>query len=321
MLTEKDIDNLLLDINSSIDYNLYHSQNPNEQKVLIDYIESEDNHYYIYTESNITENEKKLLKLLILEKSSIYNDNTHRDNILNRLLNEDLSRVEIQGALNSLNIDKNSYLTAITIKTYNIDRIEDVFQILVNVEDIKYITKTKENLITVFIDKNFEQAIELAKLIIELIETEILEKTKIGISNSNKATNFKLSYRQTIESINVAENFKLPHNIHLYDELLLYRILYKISDEDMNYISKEIYSYGIGELDEEDIKTGLVFMSCNLNISEAARNLYIHRNTLIYRLDKIFRNTGLDLRSFEHALKFKLLLILNNYNYTILNKQ
>jgi len=178
---------------------------------------------------------------------------------------------------------------------------------------VELITKTEENLITLFTDKELNQAIDFAKLTVELIEVEILEKVKIGISSSKKALEMKTTYQQSVESINIAEGFKLPHNIHPYDELLLYRILSKISVDDMNDIVAEVYNYGIKSLDEEDIRTGIVFLSCDLNISEAARNLYIHRNTLIYRLDKIQKNTSLDLRNFEDATKFRVLLILNNY--------
>ncbi|MBS4537422.1 helix-turn-helix domain-containing protein [Clostridium sp. D2Q-11] len=308
------MEKMLRNINSSTSYNLYMTEKIDGKENLVYQFKSNKIHYYVYTQiNNITNNEKELLEFLISQKFSNYYKTTHRNDAINRILKEDLNKIEIQEYLNSLNIDIKSSFISITLKIYNVDRIEDVFEILLNLEEIKYITKTEENIITIFTEKELNQAIDFAKLIVELIEVEILEKVKIGISSSKKAVEMKTTYQQSVESINIAEGFKLPHNIHRYDELLIYRILSKISVDDMNDIVAEVYNYGIKSLDEEDIRTGIVFLSCDLNISEAARNLYIHRNTLIYRLDKIQKNTSLDLRNFEDALKFRVLLILNNY--------
>ena len=83
------------------------------------------------------------------------------------------------------------------------------------------------------------------------------------------------------------------------------------ADVRQNYKSE--MSIDFKDLDSDTINTIRVFLNCNLHIAETARRLYIHRNTLIYRLDKIYKLTGLDLRNFKDAIKMQIQLILNDF--------
>ncbi|MGO1818707.1 MAG: PucR family transcriptional regulator, partial [Senegalia sp. (in: firmicutes)] len=168
------------------------------------------------------------------------------------------------------------------------------------------------------INKKQNEALELSKLIVELIEIEILENIKIGISSLEPAINIKKLYDESIDSIKLSDEFKLEGNIYRYNELFIYKTISLIDDDNITYISRYIDKYNMKNLNKDEIKTARKFLDYSLNISEAAKNLYIHRNTLIYRLDKIKKITGMDLRNFDDSLKFKILLIIHNHiNYTL----
>ena len=77
---------------------------------------------------------------------------------------------------------------------------------------------------------------------------------------------------------------------------------------------KEVFKRGtIEALDRETLITIQAFFENNLNVSETSRKLFVHRNTLVYRLDKIKKMTGLDLRQFDHAITFKVALMVHKY--------
>lgn len=82
------------------------------------------------------------------------------------------------------------------------------------------------------------------------------------------------------------------------------------------YVNEVLQGRSISEFDEETLTTVNKFFENNLNVSETSRQLYIHRNTLVYRLDKLQKMTGLDLRNFEDAITFKITLMVSKYmNY------
>ena len=114
------------------------------------------------------------------------------------------------------------------------------------------------------------------------------------------------------EAINVGSHFRADERVFLYRRLLLERFLATIPNEAGAAYGARIFNVQTARLfNEEMVHTIEVFFKNNLNLSEAARKLYIHRNTLVYRLEKVQRLTGFDLRQFDDAVTFKLMMLLN----------
>ncbi len=122
-----------------------------------------------------------------------------------------------------------------------------------------------------------------------------------------------ISYNQALATEKMSEIFGLGSGVLAYKDVILAKILEDNSPSKISDYFSALLGEGESELlsDEELMLTGDAFLSNNLNVSETAREMYIHRNTLIYRIDKIERLTGLDIRKFSDALNFRILFILS----------
>ena len=108
--------------------------------------------------------------------------------------------------------------------------------------------------------------------------------------------------------------FDTERNIVRYDNLGIARLIYQLPTTLCEMFLKEVFQKGsIDSLDHETLFTIQRFFENNLNVSETSRKLFVHRNTLVYRLEKIKKITGLDLREFEDAIVFKVALMVKKY--------
>ena len=116
-------------------------------------------------------------------------------------------------------------------------------------------------------------------------------------------------------ALDVGKIFYAPRRISSYTALGIGRLIYQLPVGLCEMFLNEVFAEGArpGSFDEETLSTIDKFFSNNLNVSETARQLYVHRNTLVYRLEKLEKSTGLDIRSFEDALTFKIAMMVENY--------
>lgn len=125
------------------------------------------------------------------------------------------------------------------------------------------------------------------------------------------------SYKEACLALDVGKIFFKEHTIIAYSVLGIGRLIYQLPIPLCKMFIQEIFKdRSPDEFDEETLTTINKFFENNLNVSETSRQLYIHRNTLVYRLDKLQKATGLDLRIFEDAITFKIALMVVEYmNY------
>jgi carbohydrate diacid regulator len=115
-------------------------------------------------------------------------------------------------------------------------------------------------------------------------------------------------------SLEVSKVFDTERTIIGYERLGIARLIYQLPTTLCDMFLGEVFKRGsIETLDQETLFTILKFFENNLNVSETSRKLFVHRNTLVYRLEKIRKITGLDLREFEHAITFKVALMVKKY--------
>ena len=122
------------------------------------------------------------------------------------------------------------------------------------------------------------------------------------------------SFKEAQIALEVGKVFDTDKNIVSYDNLGIARLIYHLPTTLCETFLKEVFKKGsIESLDHETLFTIQKFFENNLNVSETSRKLFVHRNTLVYRLEKIKKLTGLDLREFDHAIIFKIALMVKKY--------
>lgn len=151
---------------------------------------------------------------------------------------------------------------------------------------------------------DFEEVEEHAKSVCESITNELYSKCSISYSEKfSDAVGLKRAYESAKEILMIGKRFDIKENIFSYKRVMFEKIVFNIKgDVKIEILNK--FKSKFNSFDSEMIKTIEEFINCDLNISDAARNLYIHRNTLIYRLDKIDKDTGFDVRNFREATVF-----------------
>lgn len=166
------------------------------------------------------------------------------------------------------------------------------------------------------VEEDFNLSIEkTSKMILDNINTESMSRVFIGIGMpAETLKDMAKSYREATMALRVGSIFETEYCVMRYDKLGLGRLIYQLPPTLCNMFLSEVFSPGAYEaLDSETLLTIQKFFENNLNGSETSRKLFVHRNTLVYRLDKVQKITGLDLRNFDDAVLFKLASMVRTY--------
>lgn len=154
-----------------------------------------------------------------------------------------------------------------------------------------------------------EELYQFAQAVQETLMEEAVQTAEIGIGES-KPTLALLgeSFQEAKRAMEVGHIFSPEESIHVFHNLLLERFLMNVPREESMHYHQLLFNRRTAKLfNDEMLQTIEMFFRKDLNLSDTARQLYIHRNTLVYRLDKVQRHTGLDLRKFDNAVTFKIL--------------
>ncbi len=156
---------------------------------------------------------------------------------------------------------------------------------------------------------------KMATNIADTLSTEFYTKVAIGISTIvDNLKDLAKAYQEAQVALEVGKVFETEKNIVSYENLGIGRLIYQLPTTLCEMFLQEVFKKGnLESLDRETLMTIQCFFENNLNVSETSRKLFVHRNTLVYRLEKIRKITGLDLREFEHAITFKVALMVNKY--------
>ena len=156
---------------------------------------------------------------------------------------------------------------------------------------------------------------KIAQNIEDTLKSELFVKTVIGIGTvAEHLRSLADSYKEAQTAIDVCKVFDTEKSIMSYENLGIGRLIYQLPTTLCEIFLSEIFKKSsIDSLDQETLFTINKFFENNLNVSETSRKLFVHRNTLVYRLEKIKKLTGLDLREFDHAIVFKVALMVRKY--------
>jgi len=164
-------------------------------------------------------------------------------------------------------------------------------------------------------DVTAKELIKLAKPVEETISGELLVKCVIGVGTPvPQLKDISRSFKEAQIAMDIGQVFDADKSIVSYDSLGIGRLIYQLPTTMCEMFIAEIFREGsIDSLDQETLLTITKFFENSLNVSETARKLFVHRNTLVYRLEKIKKLTGLDLREFDHAIVFKVAMMVKKY--------
>jgi len=187
------------------------------------------------------------------------------------------------------------------------DKIQD-FVLSINEMDIAVVKQISPNVTS-------EELEKIASSMEETLKNELRIKTVIGIGTiAEHLRELADSYKEAQTAIEVCKVFDTEKSIMHYENLGIGRLIYQLPTTLCEIFLSEVFKKNsIDSLDQETLFTINKFFENNLNVSETSRKLFVHRNTLVYRLEKIKKLTGLDLRQFDHAIVFKVALMVRKY--------
>ena len=182
-----------------------------------------------------------------------------------------------------------------------------------------YITAVDEkNVILIKSLENGDSLPELdniAKTIVAMMNTEAMLNVRVSFGTIvEELKDVSKSYKEAKMALDVGKIFYTEKTVIAYSTLGIGRLIYQLPVNLCRIYIEEVFGKDIPEeLDDETLTTIHKFFENNLNVSETSRQLYVHRNTLVYRIEKIQKSLGLDLRNFDDALTFKIALMVVNY--------
>lgn len=250
-----------------------------------------------------------------------YKERYDKDNFIKNLLLDNLLLVDIYNRAKKLHVDTDVRRVVFIIETKN----EKDSNALETVRSL-FVGKTKD-FITAVDEKNIILVKELkptdtyddmhktARIILDMLNTEAMTKVNVAFGTIvNEIKDVSRSFKEAKMALDVGKIFYNGRNVVAYSNLGIGRLIYQLPMPLCKMFIKEIFDVkSPDEFDEETLTTINKFFENSLNVSETSRQLYIHRNTLVYRLDKLQKSTNLDLRIFEDAITFKIALMVVKY--------
>ena len=155
----------------------------------------------------------------------------------------------------------------------------------------------------------------VARTIVSCLNTEAMLSARVSYGSVvDELKDVSKSYKEARMAMDVGSIFYAENEVTAYTNLGIGRLIYQLPVPLCEMFLGEIFDGGIlDDLDEESRSTIKMFFENNLNVSETSRQLFIHRNTLVYRIEKLEKITGLDLRNFDDAVTFRIALMVENY--------
>lgn len=250
-----------------------------------------------------------------------YKERYDKDNFIKNLLLDNLLLVDIYNRAKKLHIDTDVRRCVFIIETKNekdnnaLETVKSIFagktKDFITAVDEKNIILVKE----LNKDESYKEMGKIARIILDMLNTEVMAKVHVSYGTIvNEIKDVSRSYKEAKMALDVGRIFYSNRNVIAYNNLGIGRLIYQLPMPLCKMFIKEIFGgKSPDDFDEETLVTINRFFDNNLNVSETSRQLYIHRNTLVYRLDKLQKITGLDIRIFEDAITFKIALMVVKY--------
>lgn len=281
------------------------------------------NEYYAFVEGT-DETAYKYVSMLSIALSNLqqfYDEKYDRNNFVKNVVLDNILPGDIPLKARELHFSSNVTRVVFLIRIVAANDVSafDVIQNLFPDKSKDFVFTISETDIVLIkeVRANIEPS-DLEKLAFSIADTllsEFYTRVNIGVGTVvDNVRNLAVSFRESQIALEVGKVFDTDKSIISYENLGIARLIYHLPTNLCETFLKEVFKKGsIESLDQETLFTIQKFFENNLNVSETSRKLFVHRNTLVYRLEKIKKLTGLDLREFDHAIIFKIALMVKKY--------
>lgn len=250
-----------------------------------------------------------------------YMEHFDKNNFFQNLLLDNLLLVDIYNRAKKLHIEPEVPRVVYLVESQN-DKDNISMEMLKNIFGEQpgcYLTAVEQKNIILIKDVSsmeaYDEVAQTAQVIVDMLNTEAMLIAKVSYGAIvRELKEVSKSYKEAKMALDVGKIFYMEKPINAYNTLGIGRLIYQLPINLCRIFMKEVFGDNIpDDLDDEMLTTVQKFFDNNLNVSETSRQLYVHRNTLVYRIEKLHQSTGLDIRKFDDALTFKIALMVVNY--------
>ena len=290
-------------------YRFINTSGKNESIV---FVEGDDSHAMKMAE---------ILSISLSNIKNLYDEKHDKGSFIKNIILDNILPSDIYIKSNELRFNNEEPRAVVVIKFQNPTTLPpyEIIQGMIKDKSKDYVININEQDIVIVKEVNEsitpEELVEFAEKILKQCAKEHSVKILIGISSVvDTLKDLARAYKEARISLEVGKVFDTEKPIMSYENLGIGRLVYQLPTTLCEIFLGEVFKRGsLESLDRETLMTVQCFFENNLNVSETSRKLFVHRNTLVYRLEKIRKLTGLDLREFDHAVTFKVALMVKKY--------
>ena len=250
-----------------------------------------------------------------------YRERYDKNNFIQNLLLDNLLLVDMYNRAKKLHIDVEARRVVFMVETRQEkdNNARELLKTLFASRAKDFITAVDEKSIIIVRElkpeETYEDMEDVAQMMRDMLNSEAMSAVRISYGTIvDEIKQVSKSYKEANMALDVGKIFYSERSIVAYSTLGIGRLIYQLPIPLCEMFMQEVFGDNIPDaLDEETLMTINKFFENNLNVSETSRQLYVHRNTLVYRLEKLQKSTGLDIRVFDDALTFKIALMVVNY--------
>ena len=287
-------------------------------------VQEEGRDLYVLIASGDQQHAYQVAKIEVSQLEALilaYKEKYDRNNFFQNLILDNLLLVDIYNRAKKLHLDVEAkrivYLVETKVESESI--VKEMLRSMFSQQTGDFVTSVDERnivLIKSLRKEDTEEEIQqTAKTIVDMLNAEAMLTVKVAYGTVvGELKDVSKSYKEAKMALDVGKIFYIEKNVIGYEKLAIGRLIYQLPVSLCRMFMNEIFGDNLPDkLDEETQITIHKFFENSLNVSETARQLYIHRNTLVYRIEKLEKETGLDIRNFDDALTFKIALMVVSY--------
>ena len=250
-----------------------------------------------------------------------YKERFDRNNFFQNLILDNLLLVDIYNRAKKLHIEiqKPRVVLLLEIPAGKENYAMEFLKSMFSAQSGDYVTAVDENTLIVIkqveAKDSYAEVVVVAETTVAMMITEAMINVRVAYGTIvEELKDVSKSYKEAKMALDVGKIFYAEKTVTAYSTLGIGRLIYQLPINLCEMFIEEIFGGKVPEeLDEETLTTINTFLENNLNVSETSRQLYVHRNTLLYRLEKLEKYTGLDIRIFDDALTLKIALMVVRY--------